>query len=57
MTAEQFLRELALRAEVVHTVPAGATDLEGVESEPALVIRIDPYDAEEFLNLTGVRVE
>lgn len=52
MTAEEFLRDLALRVEVIEEhVP------EEVFGEPLLVIRIDGHDADEFLSLTGVRIE
>lgn len=55
MTADEFLRELALR---VAEEPLLHVDNYGdVYAEPTLLIRIDPHDADEFLALTGIRVE
>ena len=48
MTAEEFLRELALRVEEAVVRP---------NWNPDLVIRLTSSDAERFLDLTGVRVE
>lgn len=59
MTADEFLRDLAKRVEVVQVAPIDLDEAEdpAEHMEPTLVIVIDPYDAEEFLSLTGVRVE
>jgi hypothetical protein len=60
MTAEEFLRSLASRAEIVRVAPS-VDELDEAEDvaehlEDVLVIRIDPEDADEFLSLTGIRV-
>lgn len=59
MTAEEFLRELALRVEVINVTP---TDLDESEDpadhiEPQLAVVLEPHDADHFLSLTGIRVE
>lgn len=59
MTADEFLRELALRVEVINVIP---TDLDENEDpadhiEPYLAVVLDGHDADQFLALTGIRVE
>jgi hypothetical protein len=57
VTADEFLRELALRAEIVQVVEMANDEDDETAREEALVIRLDPHDADEILSLTGIRVE
>lgn len=62
MTADEFLRHLAARVEVLH-VPvldaSGEPQVDEVgkpETERQIGLLLDGYDADEFLALTGLRV-
>lgn len=56
---EDFLRDLAKRAEVVQVAPSDLDESEDVADhiEPTLVVVLDGHDAEQFLSLTGIRIE
>lgn len=58
MTAEEFLRDLALRVAPVETSVRrrrrGQASTE--EDEAVLGVLLTPQDADRFLDLTGVRV-
>jgi hypothetical protein len=62
-TADEFLRELAKRVEILH-VPVldedGEPQVDEVgkpETERQIGLLLDGYDADDFLALTGIRVE